>query len=80
MAKASICFFFLGSQLFIQKKLDKVFDLDASEGFEIVIAGDIVGGLIDDLLPSIADTKMDLKQLSKDGYVFPALNQRASFM
>ena len=48
--------------------VDKVIDFDLSEGDAIVIADEVVGDLTEDPTLAVADTKKDLKQLSKDGY------------
>ena len=51
-----------------KKTVDKVIDFDASEGDAIIIADEVVDELTEDPTLAIADTKKDLKQLSKDGY------------
>ena len=61
-------FYFSGEEPFKKKAVDKVIDFDASEGDAIVIADEVVGDLTEDPTLAIADTKKDLKQLSKDGY------------
>ena len=61
-------FYFAGEEPFKKKKVDKVIDFDASEGDAIVIADQVVGDLTENPTLAIADTKKDLKQLSKDGY------------
>ena len=61
-------FYFSGEEPFKKKTVDKVIDFDASEGDAIVIADKVVGELTKDPTLAIADTKKDLKQLSKDGY------------
>ena len=50
------------------KAVDKVIDFDSSEVDAIVIADQVVGDLTEDPTLAIADTKKELKQLSKDGY------------
>ena len=61
-------FYFAGEEPFKKKTVDKVIDFDASEGDVIVIADEVFGDLADDTTLAIADTKRNLKQLSKDGY------------
>ena len=61
-------FYFAGEEPFKKKTVDKVIDFDASEGDAIVIADEVVGDLTEDPTLAIADTKKELKQLSKDGY------------
>ena len=61
-------FYFSGEEPFKKKTVDKVIDFDASEGDAIVIADEVVDDLTEDPTLAIADTKKDLKQLSKDGY------------
>ena len=73
-------FYFAGEEPFKKKTVDKVIDFDSSEGDAIVIADEVVGDLTDDPTLVIADTKKDLKQLSKDGYDLLTLNQKAIFM
>ena len=43
-------------------------DFNSSEGDAIVIADEVVGELIEDPSLAIAETKKDLKQLSKEGF------------
>ena len=73
-------FYFSGDEPFKKKVVDKIIDFDASEGDAIVIADEVVGGLAQDPTLAIADTKKNLKQLSKDGYDLYILNQRVIFM
>ena len=61
-------FYFAGEEPFKKKAVDKVIDFDASEGDIIVIADEVIGDLTEDPTLAVADTKKDLKQLSKDGY------------
>ena len=61
-------FYFAGEEPFKKKTVDKVIDFDSSEGDAIVIADEVVGDLTEDPTLAIADTKKELKQLSKDGY------------
>lgn len=61
-------FYFSGEEPFKKKTVDKVIDFDASEGDAIVIADEVVGDLNEDPTLAIADTKKELKQLSKYGY------------
>ena len=61
-------FYFSGEEPFKKKTVDKVIDFDSSEGDAIVIADEVVGDLTEDPTLAIADTKKELKQLSKDGY------------
>ena len=61
-------FYFSGEEPFKKKTVDKIIDFDASEGDAIVIADEVVGELTEDPTLAIADTKKDLKQLSKEGY------------
>ena len=61
-------FYFAGEEPFKKKTVDKVIDFDSSEGDAIVIADEVVGDLAEDPTLAVADTKKDLKQLSKDGY------------
>ena len=61
-------FYFSGEEPFKKKTVDKVIDFDSSEGDAIVIADEVVSDLTDDPTLAVADTKKDLKQLSKDGY------------
>ena len=61
-------FYFAGEEPFKKKTVDKIIDFDPSEGDAIVIADEVVGDLTEDPTLAIADTKKDLKQLSKDGY------------
>ena len=61
-------FYFTGEELFKKKTVDRVIDFDASEGDAIIIADEVVDDLTEDPTLAIADTKKDLKQLSKDGY------------
>ena len=61
-------FYFSGEEPFKKKTVDKVIDFDASEGDAIVIADNVVDDLTEDPTLAIADTKKDLKQLSKEGY------------
>ena len=48
--------------------MDKIVDFDASEGDAVVVAEDVLGNLQGDPSLAIADTKKDLKQLSKEGH------------
>ena len=61
-------FYFSSDEPFKKKTVDKLIDFDLSEGDAIVIADEVVGDLAEDPTLAIADTKKDLKQLSKDGY------------
>jgi len=61
-------FYFAGEELFKKKTVDRVLDFDTSEGDAIVIADEVFGDLTEDPSLAIADTKKDLKQLSRDGY------------
>ncbi len=61
-------FYFSGEEPFKKKTVDKVIDFDPSEGDAIVIADEVIGDLAEDPTLAIADTKKDLKQLSKEGY------------
>ena len=61
-------FYFSGEEPFKKKTVDKIIDFDASEGDAIVIADEVIGNLAADPTLAIADSKKDLKQLSKDGY------------
>jgi hypothetical protein len=61
-------FYFSGEEPFKKKTVDKIIDFDASEGDAIVIADEVVGDLAEDPTMAIAETKKDLKELSKDGY------------
>ena len=61
-------FYFSGDEPFKKKTVDKVIDFDASEGDAIVIADELVGELTEEPTLAVADTKNNLKQLSKDGY------------
>ena len=61
-------FYFSGEEPFKKKTVDKIIDFDASEGDAIVIADEVVGDLAEDPTMAIADTKKDLRELSKDGY------------
>ena len=61
-------FYFSGEEPFKKKTVDKVIDFDSSEGDAIVIADEVVDDLTEDPTLAVADTKKDLKQLSKDGY------------
>ena len=51
-----------------KKTVDKVIVFDSSEGDAIVIADEVVSDLTEDPTLAVADTKEDLKQLSKDCY------------
>ena len=61
-------FYFSGEEPFKKKMVDKIIDFDASEGDAIVIADEVVGDLAEDPTMAIAETKKDLRELSKDGY------------
>ena len=61
-------FYFSGEEPFKKKTVDKIIDFDASEGDVIVIADEVIGDLAENPTLAIADTKKDLRELSKDGY------------
>ena len=61
-------FYFSGEEPFKKKTVDKIIDFDSGEGDAVVIAEDVVGDLQGDPSLAIADTKKDLKQLSKEGH------------
>lgn len=61
-------FYFAGEEPFTKKTVDKIMDFDSSEGDAVVVAEDVVGDLQGDPSLAIADTKKDLKQLSKEGH------------
>ena len=61
-------FYFAGEEPFKKKTVDKIIDFDTSEGDAVVIAEEAAGDLQGDPSLGIADTKNDLKQLSKEGH------------
>ena len=61
-------FYFAGKEPFKKKTADKLIDFNLSEGDAIVISDSIFDGQTKDPVLAIADTKKDLKKLSKEGY------------
>ena len=61
-------FYFSGEEPFKKKTVDKVVDFDAAEGDVVVIADEVIDSLDEDPEMAVADTKKELKQLSKEGY------------
>ena len=61
-------FYFSGEEPFKKKTVDKIVDFDAAEGDVVVIADEVIDSLDEDPEMAVADTKKELKQLSKEGY------------
>ena len=57
-----------GEEPFKKKTVDKIVDFDAAEGDVVVIADEVIDSLDEDPEMAVADTKKELKQLSKEGY------------
>ena len=61
-------FYFSGDEPFKKKLVDKVIDFDSDEGDTVVIAEEALNSNQKSPTLAIADTKKDLKSLSKEGY------------
>ncbi|MDA7433859.1 calcium-binding protein [Synechococcus sp. AH-601-P18] len=61
-------FYFAGDEPFKKNTADKVIDFDSSEGDSLVIADEILADMKGDPTLAIADTKKELKILSREDY------------
>ena len=61
-------FYFSGDEPFKKKLVDKVIDYDSDEGDKVVVAKEALNSNQKSPTLAIADTKKDLKSLSKEGY------------
>ena len=61
-------FYFSGDEPFKKKLVDKVIDYDSDEGDTVVVAKEALNSNQKSPTLAIADTKKDLKSLSKEGY------------